>query len=73
MAKATTKPKLRRTTTVPVTTLEEVPMLTESERAALLKSLADAEARIRTGKAIDYDQKTFKKRLLSIYRAGKKR
>jgi hypothetical protein len=73
MAKATTKPKLRRTTTVPVTTLEEVPMLTESERAALLKSLADAEARIRTGKAIDYGQKTFKKRLLSIYRAGKKR
>jgi hypothetical protein len=73
MVKAATKSKSRRTTMVPVTTMEEIPLLTENERAALMKALTDAEARIKTGNAIDYDPKEFKKRLLSVYRAGKKR
>jgi hypothetical protein len=32
--------------------------------------LKDAEARIKTGKALDYDPKTFKKRLLDIRSAA---
>jgi hypothetical protein len=36
----------------------------------LTASLEQAEARIKAGKAIDYDPKTFKERLISIYRRG---
>jgi hypothetical protein len=64
--------KRRGTTTVPVTTMEEVPVLSEEERAELLKSLKEAEERIEAGEAIDYDSDQFKKRLRGIYRAGKR-
>ena len=60
--------KRRRTTTVPVTTMEEIPVLSDRERADLLKSLKAAQARIKAGKGVDYDPKTFKERLLRIYR-----
>ena len=72
MTKPATKEKRRRTTMVPVTTMEEVPVLSEQERAELLKSLKDAEARVKAGKAADYDPKTFKKRLIEIYRGSKR-
>jgi hypothetical protein len=62
----------RRTTVVPVTTLEEVPVLEDDERAELLASLKEAEADIKAGKGIDYDPKTFRERLLRIYRANKR-
>ena len=70
--KAAAKHKRRRTTMVPVTTMEEIPVLSEQERAELLSSLERAEARIKSGKAIDYDPKTFKDRLLRIYRGAKR-
>jgi hypothetical protein len=68
----TTKDKRRRTTTVPVTTMEEIPVLSERERADLVASLEEAEARAKAGEGIDYDPKTFKKRLIDIYRGGKR-
>jgi hypothetical protein len=64
--------KRRRTTMVPVTTLEEVPVLDDDERAELLASLKEAEADIQAGKGIEYDPKTFRERLLRIYRANKR-
>jgi hypothetical protein len=61
----------RRTTMVPVTTMEEIPVLSDAEREALLASLKQAEARVKAGRAVDYDPKTFKDRLVSIYRGAK--
>jgi hypothetical protein len=68
----TPKGSRRRTTMVPVTTMEEIPVLSDQERRQLTASLEQAEARIKAGKAIDYDSKTFKERLISIYRCGKR-
>lgn len=70
--KATTERRRRRTTMVPVTTMEEIPVLSETERAELTSSLKAAEARLKAGKAVDYDPKTFKDRLVGIYRRGKR-
>ncbi len=64
---AETKDK-RRTTMVPVTTMEEVPVLTDEELAALRAALKEAEAQIQAGNCTKYDQKTFRERLLRIYR-----
>jgi hypothetical protein len=66
------KGKTRRTTMVPVTTMEEVPVLSEAERTDLLKSLKEAEARTKAGEAADYDPKTFTKRLIEIYRGSRR-
>ena len=62
----------RRTTMVPVTTMEEIPVLSSKERADLLDSLKAAESRVKAGKAIDYDPNTFKDRLIGIYQARKR-
>jgi hypothetical protein len=73
--RAATKPaksKRRRTTQVPVTTMEEIPILSARERAELLDSLEKAQARVRAGKGVDYDPATFKDRLIGIYRRGKR-
>jgi len=64
--KPAAKPKRRRTTMVPVTTMEEIPLLSERERAELLNSLKQAEARVRSGKGVVYDPKIFRDRLLRI-------
>ena len=69
--KTATTDKRRRTTIVPVTTMEEIPVLSEQERAELLTSLQEAEARATAGEASDYDPATFKDRLIGIYRGGK--
>jgi hypothetical protein len=69
---AKTAAKRRRTTMVPVTTMEEIPVLSERERAELLASLKQAEKRVKAGKAVDYDPKAFKRRLIDIYRSGKR-
>ena len=58
----------RRTTMVPVTTMEEVPVLAEKERAQLRTSPEEAEGRIKANQGVDYDRKTFKQRLTNIYR-----
>jgi hypothetical protein len=70
--KTAAKDKRRRTTMVPVTTMEEIPVLSAKERGELLASLEAAEARIKSGEAIDYDPKKFKDRLIGIYRARKR-
>jgi hypothetical protein len=65
------KANQHRTTVVPVTTMEEIPVLSEQEREELLTSLKDAEARAKAGEAAEYDPNTFKDRLIGIYRGGK--
>lgn len=62
----------RRTTMVPVTTMEELPVLSDKERADLRASLEEAEGRIEAGQGVDYDARTFKRRLLDIYRGVKR-
>jgi hypothetical protein len=44
----------------------------DKERAELLISLKQAKARAKAGKATKYDPKTFKERLIGIYRGGKR-
>jgi hypothetical protein len=50
--------------------MEEIPVLSDTERDALLGQLKHAKARIKAGKGIDYDPKAFKDRLQRIYRGG---
>ena len=57
---------------VPVTTMEQIPVLDESERAELLAALKEAEAQIEAGEFVEYDPETFKARLLDHYRRAKK-
>jgi len=70
--KTATSDKRRRTTTMPITTMEEVPVLSQQESAELRTSLEEAEARMKAGQGIDYDPKAFKKRLADIYRGSKR-
>jgi hypothetical protein len=58
---------------VPVTTMEEIPVLSDKERAELIRTLKRAETRIKAGKGVDYDPKEFKARLMRIYRGGKRK
>lgn len=60
-----------RTTMVPVTTMEEIPVLSGQERVELTTALEEAEARVEAGNAVDYEPKTFRDRLIGIYRRGK--
>jgi hypothetical protein len=61
-----------RTSMAPVTPMEEAPVLSDKERAELRASLEEAEERIAAGQGVDYDPKTFKKRLMDIYRSRKR-
>jgi hypothetical protein len=70
--KSAVKQKGRRTTTVPVTTMEEIPILSERERAELLASLKDAQAQVKAGDFTEYDPKKLKDRMLRLYRAKKR-
>jgi hypothetical protein len=63
--------KQTRTAMMPVTTMEEVPILSEEERAEMLASLKEAEARMEAGEYPEHDPLTFKERLLAIYKAAK--
>ncbi len=60
-----------RTAMMPVTTMEEVPILSEEERAELIASLKEAEAQIAAGEFTVFDPTTFQEWLLSVYRAAK--
>lgn len=42
----------------------------QRERVELVRELQEAEARAAAGEAVDYDPKTFKQRLIDIYRAS---
>jgi hypothetical protein len=57
---------------VPVTTMEEIPVLGEQERADLLASLDEAQAQAQAGDFTEYDPKKLKERMLRIYRAKKR-
>jgi hypothetical protein len=56
---------------LPVTTMEEIPVLSDEERAALIASLKEAEARIAAGDYAEYDPDRFKSGLLAAYRRAK--
>ena len=58
--------KARRTARVPVTTMEELPILSEEERAEMLASLKAAEARIAAGEYVEHDPDTFVDRLMKV-------
>jgi hypothetical protein len=58
--------KARRTARVPVTTMEEVPILSEEERAEMLASLKAAEARLAAGQCVEHDPDTFVDRLMKV-------
>jgi hypothetical protein len=70
--KPATKDKRRRTTMVPVTTMEELPVLSGKEQAELRRALEEAERRVKAGEGVDYDSETFKKRLTDVYRGVKR-
>ncbi len=58
--------KTRRTAMVPVTTMEELPILSEEERAEMVASLEAAEARIAAGQYVEHDSSTFVDRLMNV-------
>lgn len=65
-------PASRRTTAVPVTTMEALPVLSEEERDALVRELQQSQAQVDAGQAVDHDPATLKQRLLAIYRGAKR-
>jgi len=58
----------RDTLAVPVITMEEVPILSERERADLISSLKQAEADVAAGRAKPFNREEFKRRFLAICR-----
>ena len=62
----TTENKARRTAMVPVTTMEEVPILSEEERAEILAVLKDAEARVASGECVEHAPDTFVDHLTEV-------
>ncbi len=57
---------------VPITTMEEIPLFSPNERAELIASLEEAEARMKTGQGLEYDPAALKNRLLNIHRKAKR-
>jgi hypothetical protein len=57
---------------MPITSMEEIPVLDAEERAKFLTALKDAEAQIEAGEFIEYNAETFKARLLDNFRCAKK-
>ena len=51
---------------VPVTTMEEVLLLSEEERTDMVASLKAAEARIAAGQYVEHDAETFVDRLMDV-------
>jgi hypothetical protein len=51
---------------VPVTTMEEVVILSEEERAEMVAVLKDAEARVASGESIEHDPDTFVDHLMEV-------
>jgi hypothetical protein len=62
--------KARGAAMVPVTTMEELPILSEEERAEMLASLKAAEARIAAGQCAEHDPETFVDRLMDVRAAA---
>jgi hypothetical protein len=64
--RTTENKKARRTAMVPVTTMEEVLILSEEERADMVAVLKDAEARVASGEFVEHDHDTFVDRLMEV-------
>jgi hypothetical protein len=62
----TTEKGARGTAMVPVTTMEEVVILSEEERAEMVAVLKDAEARVASGESIEHDPDTFVDHLMEV-------
>ena len=62
----TTADNRPRTTRIPVTTMAEVPVLSEAERAELVASLEKAKAEIAAGDCVEHDPTTFVDHLMSV-------
>ena len=58
--------KPHRTARLPVTTIEELPLLTEAERTDLIISLQEAQECATSGQYIEHDPDTFVDQLLEI-------
>jgi hypothetical protein len=67
MKRPTLDPK-RQTMVIPVLTMEEVPVLTDRERADFVASLKQAEADVAAGKAKPFNREEFTRRFLAICR-----
>jgi hypothetical protein len=61
-----------RSTMVPVTTMEEIPVLSDDEQAALLRSLREAEEGMAAGEGVDYEPAPLRDHLMEIHRTGKR-
>ncbi len=59
-----------RRTRIPVTTMEDAPILSEAERAELLASLEKAKAEIAAGDCVEHESAAFVDRLLSVRAAA---
>ncbi|MCW5713873.1 MAG: hypothetical protein KIT43_05095 [Bauldia sp.] len=57
---------------MPVTTMEDIPVLNDAERADLLRALKEAEADISAGRFTEYDPATFKARFNAARRGAKR-
>lgn len=64
--KATVDKKGRRIAMVPVTTMEELPIPSDEDRADMIASLKAAEARIAAGQYVKHDPDKFVDRLMGI-------
>jgi len=64
--RTTENKKARRTAMVPVTTMEEVLILSEEERADMVAVLKDAETRVASGEFVEHDPDTFVNRLMEV-------
>jgi hypothetical protein len=51
---------------VAVTTMEEAAILSEKERAEMIRALKAAEARIAAGQYVEHDPETFMDRLMEV-------
>jgi hypothetical protein len=51
---------------VPVTTMEEAPILSEEERADMVAVLKDAEARVACGESVEHDPDTFVDHMMEV-------
>ena len=59
---------------IPVTTMEEVPIVSDAERADMIASLKSAKARVAAGHSIEHDPDRFVAQMMDIRAAalGKK-
>jgi hypothetical protein len=60
------------TTMVPVTNMEEMPLLSEADRQAMIESLEKAEAEISAGEASLHNSQTFVAEMQALRDAAKR-